>query len=120
MDDIHLDAAEGCEDAARWFYGELAGLEERATDPDGPSVLCFKSERVRLRIWFASSGDVDPVPVRLAIAVPSLDEIATALEERKRPFDRLSGLASSDRRLQVLDPMGYRVEFRQSSWVGPL
>jgi len=113
-----LDAPAGCEAEARWFYGELAELEERATDE--PGGLCFKSERVRLRVRFVESPEIDPVPVRLVIVVPLLADIAVVLEKRKMAFDRVSGMASADRRLQVIDPTGHRVEFRQSTWVGVL
>lgn len=120
VDDIVLDAPPGCEEAMRWFYGELAGLEERGTDGEGSGGLCFKSDRIRLRVRFVASPVIDPVPVRVVMVMPSLDDVVQGLEERKRSYDRISGLAGSDRRLQVLDPAGHRVEFRQSTWVGLL
>ena len=104
----------------RWFYGELAALEECPPHPSPNGGLCFKSDRIQLRIRFEPAPFIDNVPVRVAITLSSLEEAAAVLEERKLPYERISGLAFSDRRLHVLDPAGNRVEFRQSTWVGLL
>jgi catechol 2,3-dioxygenase-like lactoylglutathione lyase family enzyme len=56
---------------------------------------------------------------RVTIAVPSLAEAVQRLDERSVAYERLTGILFTDRRLQVLDPAGNRVEFKQEWGLGP-
>ena len=113
VDHVNLEAPPGLDDELRWFYGEVAVLEERTEDPAECRLLCFKSERIELRIHLVDAPQIDPVAYRVTIAVPSLDEAAEHLVDRRRHFVRLSGLLFSDRRLDTLDPAGNRVMLKQ-------
>ena len=120
VDHVHLEAPTGCGEALQWFYGELAGLDELQTDPQEATLLRFRSDRIELRIRQVPEPDIDAVAVRVTITVPSLDAVAEALDERRIPSERLSGLSYTDQCLQTLDPAGNRLEFRQSWWIGPV
>lgn len=120
VENVVLEAPSELEAALRWFYGELAGLEERPPHTASGDGLCFKSDRIELRFRFGFAGVIDNVPVRVVIVLPSLEAVVAEFEERKMTYERISGLALNDRRVQVLDPVGHRVELRQSTWVGLL
>ena len=113
VDHVNIEARLGLEDELRWFYGEVAMLEERPDDASGLDPLCFKSERIELRIQLLDTPHVDPVVCRVTIAVPSLDEAAELLADRRRHFEKLTGVLFSDRRLDTLDPAGNRVMLKQ-------
>lgn len=115
VDDVMLEAAPGLEDDLRWFYGEVAELDEMPPDGCLDPGICFKSERIAVRIRFLAEPRIDPVACRVTLAVLSLDDAIEKLSERRAPFERRSGFAWADRRIQVLDPAGNRVEFRSVS-----
>lgn len=119
VDRVNLEAPIGPKEDYQWFYGEVAQLEEVACEEAGPSQVCFKSGQIELRIHFVSTPHIDPLPLRVTIAVPSLSEAIERLEERRVPFTRLTGIMLSDRRLQTHDPAGNRVELKQLSREGP-
>lgn len=112
VDHVNVESPRGLDDELRWFYGEIAELEERPADATMGPGICFRSERIELRIRFSPEPRIESVDCRVIVGVSSIDEAADRLSERKTPFQRLSGLAGSDRRIQVLDPAGNRVELR--------
>lgn len=120
VDHVELEAPLGTEDALRWFYGELAELDEVAASGLTGGPIRFKSARIELRIRFVPRPSIDPVPVRVTIGVRSILETRAKLDEARIPFERVSGLLFTDRRIQVLDPAGNRVAFRQVWDVGAL
>ena len=75
--------------------------------------LCFKSEQIELRIRIKALPRIDPIGCNVVILVASLDAVIERLEERKQLYQRLSGLAFTQRRLGLLDPAGNRVELKQ-------
>ena len=113
VEHVNLEAPPGIEEAIRWFYGEVALLREVTDAGDGSTMLRFKSERIELRVHVVVSPTIEAVDCRVTIAVPSLPEASDRLTERRVAFDRVSGITLTDRRLQVLDPAGNRVEFKQ-------
>lgn len=115
VDDVTLEAAPGLEDDLRWFYGEVAELDEMPLDGSLGPGICFESERIAIRIRFLAEPKVDPVACRVTLAVLSLDDAIEKLTERLASFERRSGFAWSDRRIQVLDPAGNRVELKCTS-----
>ncbi len=120
VDHVNLESPRGLDDELRWFYGEIAELEEWPLDARMGPGICFRSERIELRIRFSPEPRIESVECRVMVGIPSIDEAAERLSELKTPFQRLSGLAVSDRRIQVLDPAGNRVELRQAQRDIPL
>ncbi len=113
VEHVNLEAPLGLEETLRWFYGEVGQLDEVTDDGDEWSRLRFKSERIELRVHMVASPTIEGVARRVTIAVPSLSEAAEQLAERRVAFDRISGMTSTSRRIQALDPAGNRVEFKQ-------
>ncbi|RME39215.1 MAG: hypothetical protein D6788_05915 [Planctomycetota bacterium] len=117
VEDIELKARAGLTDRFRWFYGEICRLEEVPGRADRRVQVCFRSGPVELRILTAPDPRPDPIPCRATILVPSLVEAAAQLDEAKTPYEWIRGLSFTDRRLEVLDPGGYRIALR--TWWGP-
>ena len=109
---INLEAPVGSEEDLRWFYGEVAGLEEVPGDGED-GRLCFKSEHIELQVHLSSEPRVDPIERRLTIAVASLSEAAAQLTERRVGYEYISGLLFTDNRLESRDPAGHRIVLRQ-------
>jgi hypothetical protein len=120
VDHVNLEARVGVEEAMRWFYGEIARLDEVDSDNREVGRLCFKSGRIELRICCVETPRIESVARRVTIFVESLDDVAECLEEHSIPYTRLSGLMYADRRLEVHDPSGNRVALKQMSYVGLL
>ncbi len=120
IDNVNIEAPFGLEEDLRWFYGELAGLEETPASQLDASGLCFKSEHLELRIRFAAEPKIEAVACRVTLAVADLEEAMELLEARFAPFTRISGFTWSDRRLQTLDPAGNRIELKKCSRIAPL
>jgi hypothetical protein len=115
---VNLQAPPGREERLRWFYGELAELEEVANDRGGASRLCFKSGRIEIHIHMMKDPRIDPIGNRATIAVPSLSDCVEQLEESSTPYERLTGTMFTDRRVQTHDPAGNRVTLKQYWPVG--
>lgn len=113
VDHVEMEAPPVAKEALRWFYGELLELDERPCETTGSERLCFKSERIELRIRLIDSAHIDGGFVRVTVAVDSVDGAAAVLDERRVPYQIIQGFRHSDRRLQVLDPAGNRVELKQ-------
>lgn len=120
VDHVNLEAPFGIDEELRWFYEEIAQLEEIESDGSEPGRLCFKSGWIELRIRCANAPRIESLPRRVTILVESLDHVVEQLEERSIRYTRLSGLLYTDRRLEVLDPAGNRVALKQMSYVGLL
>jgi catechol 2,3-dioxygenase-like lactoylglutathione lyase family enzyme len=114
IDHIQIAAPEGCEDAAREFYGAILGMKEI----EKPPVL-----RARGGCWFECGSqqlhigvEKDFRPAKKAhpaFAVFDLDELRktlTALGVKVVDDDNLPGA----RRLYAEDPWGNRLEFVQT------
>ncbi len=115
VDHVNIEARPGLEDALRWFYGEVAVLDEVPWPIEDSAGLCFRSERIELRLHCVDNPRIVAVATRVTIAVPSLSLAAEQLDERRVSYERLSGLSVTDRCLQALDPAGNRAELRQES-----
>ena len=115
VEHVDLQARLGTEEELRWFYGELAGLEELCSnDADFPR-LRFKSEHIEIRLRMWPDLEIDPIPCRVTILVPVLAELCEALTERSGDYESVSGIAWTDRKIQALDPAGNRIVFKQAS-----
>ncbi len=119
IDHVNLEAPIGLAEDIRRFYTEIALLDELPRSEADPPRLCFKSERIELRIALLERPWIEPVACRVMIAVPSLAETAELLEECGTPYERLSGLSFTDRRLEMHDPAGNRVALKQAWPSGP-
>lgn len=117
---VDLEAPPGLAEELRWFYAELAQLDEVICDEAEAQRLCFKSEQIELRVHLVENPRIDPVARRVTIAVLSLTEAAELLDERSLPYARVSGLLFTDRRLEMHDPAGNRVVLKQHWGDGPL
>ncbi len=111
IDHIQIAAPEGCESAARDFYGSLLGLKEI----EKPPVL-----KARGGCWFECGSQQLHIGVERnfqparkahpAFSVFKLDELRRSLEEHGVPViddDNLPGT----RRFYAEDPWGNRLEF---------
>lgn len=119
LDHVQLAAPRGCEEAARWFFGELLGLEEI----EKPEPL-----RGRGGVWFRAGGQQLHVGVEQAFAparkahpalrvqAVALDRLATRLEEAgvKVLWDDAFG---GVRRFYSEDPWGNRIELLAAAGV---
>jgi len=114
IDHIQIAAPEGCEPAAREFYGSLLGLREIEKPPllrarGGCWFQCGDRQlHIGVEKNFAPAKKAHP-----AFAVPDLDELREALAAR--------GIAVIDddtipgtRRFYAEDPWGNRIEFVES------
>jgi hypothetical protein len=120
VDHVNLEALRGVEEALRWFYGEIAELDD-ITETDGDAaILRFRSERIEVRIWIVELPAIDPVRYRVTIGVPNLDETTDRLLESGAEIERISGLMWSDRQIATFDPAGHRVILKQHWATGPL
>lgn len=111
IDHVQLAAPPGCEEATRWFFGELLGLAE----VDKPAAL-----QARGGVWFQAGsqqlhvGVEDPfAPARkahpaLRVHPDALDLLAARLDAAgvEVVWDALQGF----RRFYVADPWGNRIE----------
>lgn len=117
VDHVNLEAPIRLAEDVRQFYMEIALLDEVPCSDADPPWLCFISERIELRVALLDTPQIEPVACRVTIAVSSLAEAAELLEERRVPFESLSGLSFTDRRLETHDPAGNRVALKQA-WPG--
>jgi catechol 2,3-dioxygenase-like lactoylglutathione lyase family enzyme len=114
IDHIQLAAPEGCEAAAREFYGALLGM----TEIEKPPLL-----RARGGCWFQCGDRQVHIGVERnfapakkahpAFAVADLDKLRQALAARSVPViddDTIPGT----RRFYAEDPWGNRLEFVES------
>jgi hypothetical protein len=113
VDHVHLEAPPGLNEDLTWFYGEVAELDFLGDVAPDAGRLCFKSEQIELRIRIKAEPRIEPIGCNVVILVPSMDAALGRLDERKRLYQRLSGLAFTDRRLGLLDPAGNRIELKQ-------
>lgn len=117
---VELEAPYGADDSIRWFYAEVAGLDEMPADGDAPARIRFKSERIELRLKLVDRPVVEQVAVRVTIGVRSLAETEALLEERKVPYECVSGISFTDRVVLAKDPAGHLVAFRRVWDIGVL
>ena len=113
IEHVTLEAPPGLNDELRWFYTEVAELEEAPQAELDGSPLRFRSARIELRVNIREDPLTDSIGCRATILVPSLKESVERLEERNVGCQRLSGIVYTDRRVAVLDPAGNRVELKQ-------
>ena len=113
IDHVNIEALSGLEGELRWFYGELGKLEWVEKGSRSSGSLAFRSERLELRIRIADPPRIESGACRVTLAIPSLTEAAELLSERRWPFEQISGLRFTERRLATHDPAGNRVEFKQ-------
>lgn len=113
IDHVEIESRPGIEPDLRWFYAELAGLQESEPPVDRSNVLRFKSDRLELRISLVDHPGIESTACRVAIEMPSLPAATEALDNRKHPYVWYQGFSYTDRYLSLLDPAGNRVEFRR-------
>lgn len=113
VDHVNLESPFGLDEDLRWFYGEVAELEEKPWEaPHGPGI-CFGSEQIELRIRFSTEALIEAVDCRVILAVASIEDATAMLSERHVECYCVSGLSWSNRRIQVLDPAGNRIGLKQ-------
>ena len=113
VEDVALEVAPGLSDEVRWFYGEVGGLTEVASNAPAEAVTCFKSAHINLFVAEVECPRIDPVAVRVTLSVTSLLDVAAKLADRGVAVTRESGLNYTDRRLIAQDPGGNRIAFKR-------
>ncbi len=113
VDVVRLQAPPERMDDVRWFYTEVAGLEDVTDEQGDPEVLRFRSGRIHLCVTLTESPAIEEAAYHVTIAVASLRKTRTLLDERRIPYQTMRGLAWTDRRVGVQDPAGNRVYLKQ-------
>jgi extradiol dioxygenase family protein len=112
IQNVVIEAGPDLADHLREFYGQLVGLRE-AVDDDRTDRLCFQSGQLQLQIQLRATARPNCCDRRATVEVPSLEELRRHLDERKLAYECYQGLAFTEQRVFVLDPAGYRIEFKQ-------
>ena len=118
VDHVELLVPPCFEEPLRWFYGDCAGLSETKL-LTGHRGLTFHSEKLTLRLVEQPGFIVDSVAVRMTVRVADLNLVVEKLTSRGYTIEEQRGMTYTDRSIFVLDPVGYRVEFRRFWPVGP-
>ena len=103
----------GFAEELRWFYTVVGCLAEVSDESADTPRLCFRSERIELRLDLVAGPQLDPTGHPVKLAVPSLEEAAEMLDERGVVHQHLTGITWAASRLSATDPGGNRVEFQQ-------
>ena len=119
VDHVLIESPQGLDDDLRWFYTEVAKLDELPVENAAGALLRFRSERIELRVQLLAAPRIDPVAVRASIAVRSLEEACELLGRRRVDYEPITGLAFTDRRIQTVDPAGNRILLRHDSSLLP-
>jgi catechol 2,3-dioxygenase-like lactoylglutathione lyase family enzyme len=109
VDHVHIEAAPEYAEELRWFYGELAGLEEVQEVGADAGMLRFRSAQIEIHIHLLDGAEIETVDERVTVAVPSFAAVKQELQARQVPFQLIRGLIWTDQRLSLLDPAGNRV-----------
>jgi hypothetical protein len=96
-----------------WFYAEIIGLPLRRPDTCAPAGWLAGDLRHSVYFEHRHDPEVDPCRRRLTLRVASLDALARRLTGAGCAFEQRRGLMW-DASLEVLDPVGHRVEVFQS------
>jgi catechol 2,3-dioxygenase-like lactoylglutathione lyase family enzyme len=111
IDHLQIAAPEGCESAARDFYGSILGMKEIEKPP---------ALRARGGCWFQCGSQQVHIGVERnfrparkahpAFAVSRLDELREILKSKRVPIVEDDDLPGT-RRFYAEDPWGNRIEF---------
>lgn len=96
------------------FYQTLLELPPWPPADQVPGAWAVGSRRSGVVFVFSHDPVVDPFRRRLVLRVRSLDRAAIRLDEREWPYQRHRGLFFTDQWLELNDPVGHRLELRQS------
>ncbi len=111
---VEMETRAGCEEALRWFYTELVGLDLIEEPPQAPTRVRFRSAELELRYSFLPQPKVESTAHRVILLVDSLWETRKVLAEARIAYTPVTGIAFTDRLLSLLDPGGNRVAIRQA------
>jgi hypothetical protein len=111
INDVRIEAKPSDQGDMHFFYVEILGLEGVN---DEPGMLCYQTERLRVRVLLTPEAQPSPMRRRLVLEIPSLQAMAEKLTELGFEPAWYRGLRLTDQRLFVLDPAGNRVEFKQT------
>jgi len=114
VNEVRLEAPQAQAQALRWFYTDLAGLEDVTPDDPDPGELCFRSGRIDLTLALTESPTIEDITYRVTIGVPSLESVLALLDEHAMPCETFHGVTWADQRLGVQDPAGNRVWLKQA------
>lgn len=120
IDHVEIEAPPELKEEMRWFYSEVAKLEDLFADHTEAPQLCFRAARVELRIRLVEHPQIEPIKCRVTLLVPSLAEAMETLEEKAFHCEKVTGFMYTDRRIVTSDPAGNRVELKQSWPCAPL
>ncbi len=110
---VEMETYAGCEEALRWFYAEVVGLDLIEEPPHTPTRVRFRSAELELRYSFLPQPRIDSTAHRITLLVNSLWETRKVLAEARMAYTPVAGIAFTDRFLSLLDPGGNRVALRQ-------
>ena len=120
VDHVHIEAGKGQEDELDWFYGDVGGLERLPDSTGPPTRMRFRSAELELRIDLVDRPRVEGVGCRVTLLATSLEETMAAFDERAIGYVWLRDLMWTSRRIEVHDPAGNRVAFKQEWPYAPL
>jgi catechol 2,3-dioxygenase-like lactoylglutathione lyase family enzyme len=110
ISDLRIEATPGLEGQLEFFYVDVLGLERVE---DEPGMVCFETQRMRVRVLLTPEAQPSPIRRRAVIQVPSLERMRARLEEMGIQYEWYDGLAFTDQRIFVLDPADNRIELKQ-------
>ena len=93
-------------------HGKPMDVTELTARAQGEELILRRrlddSERWELRITMVDDPHIESVDSRLHFEVPSLEQVAEELDERKYDYEWTRGLRYTDRAVVLLDPVGHR------------
>ncbi|MBI5864536.1 MAG: hypothetical protein HZB38_08520 [Planctomycetes bacterium] len=102
-------------DEVRSFYCDTLDLDAWPPAAQLPGCLCYGPVQRGILLQIVhTEPHVDLVRRRFTLVVESLDRIARRLVSRGWEFERVRGFFASDDRIVVADPLGRRIEIRES------
>lgn len=112
IDRVAMEAPPAARERLIWFYRDLVGLTF-VEDTLNQERLRFKSAELELRVLLRDEPRLEQSRRRAVVSVECLETTIAVLDEERIPYQGLSGLNGTDRRVALLDPGGNRVELKQ-------
>ncbi|MFN0137101.1 MAG: hypothetical protein ACKVS9_13405 [Phycisphaerae bacterium] len=96
------------------FYETVLGLTRWPERLEPPGCVGIGSTRGGIVFVMRHDPEVDPNRRRLTATVASLEQMGKYLEQQAIAYERSRGFWYADNSIAVFDPLGYRIEIRES------
>lgn len=112
--EIRIPVARERLELVTYFYEAVLGLTPWPAERQLPGTWGAGDARRGVLFEFRHDPEVDPFRRRATLHVFSLEEIEDRLRAHELPYERQRGLLMSGHSLFVTDPIGHRIELRES------